>query len=254
MTGDPFDEADQTNQSESPSWSPGYCSLRSQVIVLPTPPTSPGHQLLQLQQLQQLLKKVPIQAQHPRPLPSPWRGIFELSGRINERYILKNSLIHPQELALTRTQIRQSLLPSVETASKDIDRSKSNKVITIYSTREPSVCNTRESSAHHARDSSPSRAEASDEELYNYDTPSSEGSEMTGAAEILVEMSRNVYLDAASPREAWEAHKPTENPMFTALCRLRNPQCPYTTLSTRLHYHCPPEKCKLSRLSSIPSH
>jgi hypothetical protein len=151
MTRDQFDEADQTNQCESPSWSPGYCSPRSQVIVWPTPPTSPGNQHLQLQRLP---KKVPIQAQHPHPLPSPWRGIFELSGRINGRYILRNSLIHPQELALTRTQIRQSLLPSVETASKDIDRSMSNNVITVYSKRPP-FCNTRESSAHHTRASSP---------------------------------------------------------------------------------------------------
>ena len=248
-----FDEAYQTNQSESQSWSPGDYSPRSQVIVLPTTPTPPGNQLLQLQQLQQLPRKLPIQAQQCFPLPSSWRGIFKLSGRMNGRYILRNSLIHPQKLALTRTQLRQSLLPSVETASKDIDRSMSNNVITVYSTKEPSVCNTRESSAHHTRDSPPSWVEASDEELYNHDTPSSEGSEMCDAAEILVGMSRNVYLDAPSPREAWEAHKMTENPMFTALCSLRNPQCPYTTLSTRLHYHCPPEKCKLSRPCSIPS-
>lgn len=253
MTGEPYDEADQTNQSESSFRSPGHCSPCSQVIVLPTPPTLPGHQLSQLQQLQHLPKKAPTQEQRPLPLPSPWQGIFELSGRINGRYILRKSLIHPQELALTRTKLRQSLLPSVETASKDIDRSKSNNVNKVYSTREPFVCNTRESSAHHTRDSSPSRAEASDEELCNQDTPSSECSEMIGAAEILVEMSRNVYLDATSPREAWEAHKPTENPMFTALCTQRDAQCPYTILSTRLHYHCPPEKCKLSRPSSNPS-
>jgi hypothetical protein len=133
-----------------------------------------------------------------------------------------------------------------------MDRSMSNNVITVYS-KGPPFRKTRESSSPHTRDSSPSRAETSDEELNNYDTPSSEGSEMIGAAEILVEMSRNVYLDAASPREAWEAHKPAENPMFTALCSLRNPHCPYTILSTRLHYHCPPEKCKLSTLFSIRS-
>jgi hypothetical protein len=251
MTRGLSDEADQTNHNESPSWSPGNCLPRSQVFVLPTPPTAPGHQLLQLQQLQQLQKKLPIQAPQPFPLPSPWRGIFELSRCTNGRYVLRNSLIHPQELALTQTQRRQSLLPSVETASEDIDSSMKNKVIRVYNTREPSVCNTRESS-HRRRDSSRSRAEAKDEEHYNHDIPSSAGSKMIVAAEVLVGMSANVYLDAASPREAWEAHKMTENPMFTALCSLRNSECPYTTLSTRLHYHCPPEKCRLSRPSPIP--
>jgi hypothetical protein len=60
----------------------------------------------------------------------------------------------------------------------------------------------------------------------------------------------NIYLDSESPREAWEASRRAENPRFTALCSNKDPQCPYTTLSTRMHYHCPEEKCRLSKPTS----
>lgn len=59
----------------------------------------------------------------------------------------------------------------------------------------------------------------------------------------------DIYLDAESPREAWELHKPAENKILTARCSNKDPQCPHTILSTKIHYHCPEEKCLLSKLS-----
>lgn len=264
MIGGPVDEADQTDQSESRSCSPAEYILRDQAFILPTPPASPDQQLLQLQQLpKRVLTQVPQQLP---PLPRPWRGIFELSRQKNGRYVLRNSLIHPQGLPRSQVQARRPLLFFTEALSEDIDSDMNDDAFTVYGMRESSFLNTRDLSVHNTRESSPSRASVRDEEAFKHERPDL-GADVYSAL-VLLDLYRkdreklqaieddnesdlydddaNIYLDAESPREAWEANKLASNSIFTALCNLKDPQCPYTKLSTKLHYHCPPEKCQLS--------
>ena len=264
MTGGTAMEVHQTQQSESRSCSPMDYLPRTQTFVLPTPPASPDQQLLQAHRpAKKVLVQGPELAQQHPPLSRPWRGIFELSGKKKGRYVFRNSFIHPQVLPHSSVDIRGSSSSPIEILSEDGDSDMENSS-TVYSTREPS----------------PSQADARDEDLYSADIPSLKGPDLLGAF-ILKDISRkdeeekrklqaagktddntyddiydddaDIYLDADSPREAWEANKPASNQMFTALCNLKNPDCPYTILSTRLHYHCPPEKCKLTQ-SGFPLH
>jgi hypothetical protein len=144
---------------------------------------------------------------------------------------------------------------------------------TVYNTGESSFQNTRDPSVYNTRKSSPLRASTRDEEVFSHERPDL-GADVYGAL-LLLEIHRkdqenlqaieedndsdlydddaDIYLDAESPRAAWEANKPASNSILTSLCSLRDPQCPYTNLSTKLHYHCPPEKCELSKPSSSSS-
>jgi hypothetical protein len=252
MEGGVADEADQTEQSKSQFCSPADYTLRHRSSLLPTPPVSPDQQLLQLQQLQQLPKKIVILTrQHQRHLLArPWRGIFELSDPMNCKYVLRNTLIHPQQLTQSRAEIHPHPLPSTEIYSEDIDGSMNDD----FSTRS----NTRSSSSP----PSPNPANAMDDLqgahlLHEIWREEKEKENLRGSSDIDSGFpdDADIYLDAASPRETWEAHRPhaAENKILTEKCSESEPWCPYTRLSTKMHFHCPEEKCRISRPSSSSS-
>ncbi|KAE9372401.1 hypothetical protein N431DRAFT_340250 [Stipitochalara longipes BDJ] len=235
-------------------------------LFLPTPPASPDQEPLPLQQLLKM-NTFPAQKQRP-PIARPWRGIFELSGQTNGKYVLRNSLIHPPGPPQSCVE---RWLPSVSS-------------MTINSENEDCEMNDDSSTCYNARESSPAHAYLRDEDLSNCDLPDLETSDLYSSdlpgldgpgvwgAQVLFDLCRkeketlvtrkndhesdfydddtNNYLDTESFREAWMANKPAKNPRITALCSNEDPQCPYTILSTRLHYHCPAEKCRLSKPTS----
>lgn len=240
---------------------------KNQSLCLPTPPASPDQDLLRFRHQ---LKKVPVVAEEQcHSLPRPWRGIFELSGRTNGKYVLRNSLIHPQQPSQSPVE---RWLPSVafmdgysEDKNSEMDEDSST------------CCNAKETTSHvlaHPRDETLSSRDIPDLDnphLYSCDLHNLDGPGVCGAADFL-EICRkeektllaskkdkdetldhhdddaDTYYNAKSMHEVWVAKKRTENPRFTALCSIKDPHCPYTILSTRLHYHCPEEKCKLSKI------
>jgi hypothetical protein len=240
--------------SESRGCPPLTYIAPNQMFVLPTSPASSAQQLPQSKQASASSK---IQAQQQSSHICAWRRIFEhleMSGRTNGQYRLRNSLIHPQEIAQRHVNTRRSSLLGMETFSEE-DSDISDGTSTCYSPRELS----------------PPRADPKANELFGHDLPTLEGSDLCGAA-LLVEICRkekenlarlardqdclqisaidpDFYTGRKSVREEYERskNKLPENLILTARCSLRDPRCIYTCLSTTIHYHCPPEKCTLSK-------
>jgi hypothetical protein len=173
-------------------------------------------------------------------------------GPRNGKYILRNSLIHPQNIVRFHMATRRPLLHSTKIFTEDVDMG--NEASTCYSTRESSL----------------SRSDSQDEELFSHDLPTL-GSDVYGAA-LLVEICRkdegglqrltkdqnclkippveaDIYTGRKSFRDEYERNmeKFYPNPILTARCSLKDPQCAYTRLSTTIHYHCSPDKCHLSK-------
>jgi hypothetical protein len=252
MEGSATHETGKTDQTESRSCSstaPNLFRYRSSFLL--TPPTSPAQQLLQLQQLQQTQEKVAIQNPQYRrpPLARPWRGIFELSGPRRGTYVLRNSLIHPQQLTQSRIEPHPHPLASTEVDSEDSDSSMNDAVSTRSYTHPsspplaPGTKNTIDDLQGAYLLHEICRREAEKENR--------RGSSNIGSS-FPDDDDADIYLDAASPREAWEAHRPhTENKILTERCSERDPWCPYTRLSTKIHFHCPKEKCRLILPSKV---
>lgn len=165
MTGGPAD------QNESRSCSPPTYPPRNQVYLLPTPPASPDHQLVESQQAPKTAT-IQVREQTP-PRVQAWRRIFKLSGPTNGQYVLRNSLIHPQEIPQSHIALRQPRLFPARSFSEEEVNDMSDDASTCYSSRE----------------SSPSRTDAKDEELFSHDLPALEGSGLYGAA-LLIEICR----------------------------------------------------------------
>jgi len=250
MTGGPAD------QNESRSCSPPIYASHNQDYILPTPPASPDQQLAESQQAP---KTATIQVQEQAsPRVQAWRRIFKLSGPMNGQYVLRNSLIHPQEIPQSNVALRQPRLLPARSFSEEEVKDMSDDASTCYSSRE----------------SSPSRTDAKDEDVFSHDLPASEGSGLYGAA-LLIEICRkekenlqtlskdkgdlgisanffNFCNGSKSIRGEYDRNmnKPTDNPLLISRCNLKDPQCVYTYLSTQLHYHSPRAKCALSKPTS----
>jgi hypothetical protein len=247
MTGGPAD------QNESRSCSPPTYIPRNQVYLLPTPPASPDHQLVESQQAPKTAT-IQVREQTP-PRVQAWRRIFKLSGPTNGQYVLRNSLIHPQEIPQSHIALRQPRLFPARSFSEEEVNDMSDDASTCYSSRE----------------SSPSRTDAKDEELFSHDLPALEGSGLYGAA-LLIEICRKEkenlqtlskdkgdlgistnFSDFCNGTKSIRGehdrnmNKPTDNLLLTTRCSVNDPQCVYTRLSTQAHYHCPLEKCALSK-------
>jgi hypothetical protein len=247
------------DQNESRYCSSPVYTPHNQIFVLPTPPASPDQDLVENPQAPEQAS-VLVREQTP-PHVRAWRRIFTLSGPTNGQYLLRNSLVHPQEVAQSHEALRRPRLLPAPAFSEEDDNGMSDNASTCYSTRE----------------SSPSRADAKDEELFSHDLPDLEGSGLYGAA-LLIEICRKekenlkflsrdkdaLRISASEPdfcngtKSIRAEHdrnmdRHTENPILTARCSLKDPQCVYTCLSTQTHYHCPPKKCTLSKPRSTDS-